>query len=51
MPPMTWGTQYQYSPDAVLGVFASLPYDGADYIREYETFLSEAASGLADAKP
>jgi len=51
MPPMTWGTQYQYSPDAVLGVFASLPYDNGDYIREYETFLSEAASGLAAARP
>lgn len=51
MPPMTWGTQYQYSPDAVLGVFASLPYDSSDYIREYETFLSEAASGIADTRP
>lgn len=40
MPAMTWGTQYQYSPDAVLGVFASLPYDSGDYIREYEEFLS-----------
>lgn len=51
MPPMTWGTQYQYSPDAVLGVFASLPYDGSDYIREYETFLSEAATRVADTRP
>ena len=41
MPAMTWGTQYQYSPDAVLGVFASLPYDADDYIREYEQFLGE----------
>lgn len=41
MPAMTWGTQFDYSPDAVLGVFASLPYDGADYIRDYDDFLSE----------
>jgi acetyltransferase-like isoleucine patch superfamily enzyme len=43
MPAMTWGTQYQYSPDSVLGVFASLPYDADDYIREYEDFLATAA--------
>ncbi|MFJ2299652.1 WxcM-like domain-containing protein [Oerskovia paurometabola] len=43
MPPMTWGTQYRYSPDSVLGVFASQPYDNADYIRSYEEFLTELA--------
>jgi UDP-2-acetamido-3-amino-2,3-dideoxy-glucuronate N-acetyltransferase len=42
MPAMTWGTQYRYTGDAVLGVFASLPYDGDDYIRTYEEFLVEA---------
>lgn len=41
MPAMTWGTQYRYSEDALLGVFASLPYDSADYIRDYEEFLSQ----------
>lgn len=40
MPAMTWGTQYKYSPDAVLAVFASHPYEDADYIRDYEEFLS-----------
>lgn len=39
MPAMTWGTQYRYSDDAVLGVFASLTYDADDYIRDYEQFL------------
>jgi acetyltransferase-like isoleucine patch superfamily enzyme len=39
MPPMTWGTQYKYSPDAVLAVFASRPYEEADYIRDYEEFI------------
>ena len=41
MPPRIWGTQYRYSPDAVLLVFASHAYDPADYIRDYERFLSE----------
>ena len=38
MPPMTWGTQYNYSPEAVLLVFASHYYDAADYIRDYDEF-------------
>ena len=38
MPAMTWGTQYRYSADAVLLVLASLPYDDADYIRDYTEF-------------
>ena len=39
MAPMTWGTQYNYSPDAVLLVFASYEYDARDYIRDYDEFL------------
>jgi acetyltransferase-like isoleucine patch superfamily enzyme/dTDP-4-dehydrorhamnose 3,5-epimerase-like enzyme len=39
LPPMTWGTQYQYSSDAVLLVFASEVYDPKDYIRNYDEFL------------
>ncbi len=38
VPPMVWGTQYNYSPDAVLLVFASEPYDAADYVRDYREF-------------
>ncbi len=38
MPPLIWGTQYQYSRDAVLLVFASHGYDGDDYIRDYDSF-------------
>lgn len=41
MPPMIWGTQYKYSPDAVLLVFASHTYDANDYLRTYDEFLSE----------
>lgn len=44
MPPLTWGSQYHYSPDAVLGVFASHPYDPEDYIRTYDEFLSVVES-------
>ena len=43
MPAMTWGTQYAYSPDAVLAVFASLPYDPDDYIRTYAEFKALSA--------
>jgi acetyltransferase-like isoleucine patch superfamily enzyme len=39
MPPMVWGTQYQHSPDAILAVLASDPYDSDDYIRDYDEFL------------
>ena len=39
LPPMVWGVQYKYSEDAVLLVFASHHYDGADYIRNYSEFL------------
>lgn len=39
LPPMTWGVQYKYTPDAVLLVLASHGYDASDYIREYSEFL------------
>lgn len=38
LPPMVWGTQYDYSSDAVLLVFASDYYDADDYIRDYNEF-------------
>ncbi|MEP6483250.1 MAG: WxcM-like domain-containing protein [Rudaea sp.] len=38
LPPLTWGTQYKYSSDAVLLVFASEHYDAGDYIRNYGEF-------------
>ena len=41
MPEMIWGTQYCYSPDAVLLVFASRPYEADDYLRTYDEFLAE----------
>jgi len=42
VPPMIWMSQYNYSPDAVLLVFASEEYDPADYIRDYDEFLKAA---------
>jgi acetyltransferase-like isoleucine patch superfamily enzyme/dTDP-4-dehydrorhamnose 3,5-epimerase-like enzyme len=48
LPPMVWAVQYQYSPDAMLLVFASDQYDAADYIRDYDEFLS-AIGGSAKA--
>lgn len=41
MPEMIWGTQYRYSPDAVLLVFASRTYEAEDYLRTYDDFLAE----------
>jgi hypothetical protein len=38
VPPMTWSVQHKHSPDAVLLVLASAPYDPTDYIHDYETF-------------
>lgn len=45
LPAMTWATQYRYSRDAVLLVFASDYYDSSDYIREYASFLSTLRNG------
>jgi hypothetical protein len=44
IPPMIWGRQWQYSPDAALLVFASELYDPNDYIREYSAFLDTVRS-------
>jgi len=40
IPPLVWGTQYKFSPDAVLAVLASAEYDEADYVRDYEEYLA-----------
>jgi dTDP-4-dehydrorhamnose 3,5-epimerase-like enzyme len=43
IPPRIWGTQYKYSEDAALLVFASHPYDANDYIRDYEAWFDLVA--------
>ena len=40
IPPMIWATQYRFSDDAVLAVYASDPYDADDYIRDYDQYLA-----------
>ena len=40
IPPKTWGIQYKYSSDSLLLVFASHYYDGSDYIRDYDEFIT-----------
>jgi len=40
LPPMIWGTQYKYSNNAVLLVFASEYYNVNDYIRNYSKFIT-----------
>ena len=44
LPPLVWAVQYKYSADALLLVLASDPYDPADYIRDYDEFLSAIRS-------
>ena len=39
LPAGRWGEQFGHSPDSILLVLASLPYDNADYIRSYDEFL------------
>ena len=46
LPAMTWGTQYKYSSDAALLVFASEYYDPDDYIRHYDEFIALAGKTL-----
>ena len=45
MPPKIWGTQYRYSTDALLLVFASASYDDSDYIRAYSEFMEIVNAG------
>lgn len=38
LPPLTWASQYNFTTDAVLLVFASHEYDEDDYIHSYPEF-------------
>ena len=40
MAPMLWHEMRDFSPDCVLAVLASAPYDEADYIRDHDEFLA-----------
>jgi acetyltransferase-like isoleucine patch superfamily enzyme/dTDP-4-dehydrorhamnose 3,5-epimerase-like enzyme len=39
IPPMVWGSQFNYSKDAILFCLASHKYDEKDYIRNYSEYL------------
>lgn len=43
IPPLIWASQFGYEDRSVLLVLASDPYDPADYVRQYDAFLKEAA--------
>lgn len=45
LPPLTYGRQFNFSPDAVLLVLASHSYDLHDYIDDYEEFLQIRGKG------
>lgn len=46
LPPLTWASERYISPNAVLMVLASEPYDRSEYIEDYDEFvrLSRASS-------
>lgn len=45
LPTMLWKDMYDFSADSVLLVLANEHYDGAEYIRDYDTFLKEVGGG------
>lgn len=44
---MTWREMHDFSPDCVLVVLASMPYDESDYIRNFQNFLDVQEVGNA----
>lgn len=40
LPKLVWKDMYDFSPDSVLLVLASEHYDGSEYIRDYDEYLS-----------
>ena len=41
LPKMVWKDMYDFSPDSVLLVLSSEPYDAEEYIRDYDAFVRE----------
>ncbi|MCR5409566.1 MAG: FdtA/QdtA family cupin domain-containing protein [Lachnospiraceae bacterium] len=41
IPKMVWKDMYDFSADSVLLVLASTHYDGSEYIRDYDEYLTE----------
>ncbi len=40
IPPLIWAAEINFDPGSVCLVLASSPYDEADYLRDYDEFLS-----------
>lgn len=40
VPSMVWAAEHLHSPDSVLMVLASRPYEAGDYVRDYQAFLA-----------
>ena len=40
IPPGVWAAQYEFRQGAILGVFASHPYDSEEYLRDYDEYLA-----------
>jgi UDP-2-acetamido-3-amino-2,3-dideoxy-glucuronate N-acetyltransferase len=51
IPAMVWGSQFRFSSDAVLAVFASRRYEPEDYIRDYAEYLSTRSTARSDTSP
>lgn len=43
LPKMIWKDMYDFSPDSVLLVLSSEPYDPQEYIRDYDEFVREVS--------
>jgi len=43
IPPKVWATQYKFTSDAALLVFASDVYKAEDYIRNYDEYLKSVS--------
>jgi UDP-2-acetamido-3-amino-2,3-dideoxy-glucuronate N-acetyltransferase len=50
IPAMVWGSQFRFSSDAVLAVFASRPYEPEDYMRDYGEYLAVRAAAASAAR-
>ncbi|WP_299868639.1 FdtA/QdtA family cupin domain-containing protein [uncultured Roseobacter sp.] len=44
VPPMIWASEVNFDPGSVCLVLTSAHYDEADYIRDYDIFLTERAA-------
>ena len=51
IPAMVWGSQFRFSSDAVLAVFASRPYEPEDYIRDYGEYLALRSAARSPEAP